>query len=205
MQRASPFGDPALLTVLALCTIGITLAATTLALGVSSHTNPHTYRGHDLVAGHAAVVGGSAAEGPFFASLAFVRDARGDEVGECTGTVVARDAVLTAGHCAESILTGVRNPASGFVVATNSLNLASAATELSNVSSVLVDPAFKPLQGTGDAALLILSTPTTAPPLALASAKAPPLQAGTHGVIAGWGATSYGQVTLGTILQRANM
>ena len=51
--------------------------------------------------------------------------------------------------------------------------------------------------GWGDAALLVLSTPTTAPAIPLAtSANAERLRAGTHALIAGWGETEYGQEQL---------
>ena len=49
----------------------------------------------------------------------------------------------------------------------------------------------------GDAALLELSTPTTAPAIPLAtSANAERLRAGTHALIAGWGEIEYGQKQL---------
>src|ERR1700733_11353277 len=87
----------------ALRVAAIALAATSAAgaFGNSSHQVEFQPARFASMIAHSAIVGGSLAEGSFFASLAFVRDVRGNEVGECAGTVVARDAVLTAGHCAE--------------------------------------------------------------------------------------------------------
>jgi secreted trypsin-like serine protease len=205
MLRTTRFCGPALLIVLSLCVTSVPPTATAMSRKAPSGAEWPISDDAELVTGHASVVGGSLAEGSFFASLASVRDVRDNEIGECTGTVVAPDAVLTAGHCAENIRTNVLNPASGYSVATNSVDLAGATTEISGVSAVVVDPAFMPRRATGDAALLILSTPTTAPPVALASARTPPLHADTVGVIAGWGASFYGQTTLGARLQSANM
>jgi secreted trypsin-like serine protease len=159
----------------------------------------------ESVVAHSAIIGGSFAEGSSFASLAFVRDVRGDEAGECTGTVVAPDAVMTAAHCVENIRTGVLNPAAGYTIATGSVNLTSPTVQLSTVSQVVVDPLFRPLRATGDAALLILSTPTSAPAVVLPIAGSPGIRPGRLGVIAGWGAIFYGQRNLGARLRRADV
>jgi hypothetical protein len=129
--------------------------------------------------------------------MAFVVDFRGEATGACSGTVLAPDLVLTAGHCALDPATGVTNEAAGYRVVTGAVNWTSAERQVSRVSRVLVFPGFR-ISGTlnewGDAALLVLSTPATAPTIPLAtSTNAERLRAGTHAWIAGWGKTQYRQ------------
>ena len=144
---------------------------------------------------HISVVGGKIAEQGTFPWLAYVVDFMGkEEVGECSGTVVAPNLVLTAAHCAEDDETGeTRNP-SGYLVYTGSINWAAPEAEVSNVSRVLVYPHYERrgiLKGWGDAALLELSTPTRAPAIKLASSVI--WKPGASAMIAGWGETYYGE------------
>jgi len=155
----------------------------------------------ESLAAHAAIIGGRPAYGPRFASLAFIQDERGDVVGECTGTVVAPNAVLTAAHCVQSLLTGNGYPSSGFSVATDAVDLAKPTVQESRVSEVHSDPAFDDVTGADDAALLVLATPTPAPPIALDAKRAP--VRGTTGYIAGWGVTSPASHRLPSQLRRA--
>lgn len=62
---------------------------------------------------HVAVIGGQPADPGTFPWTAYILDLRGHEVGQCSGTVVAPNLVLTAGHCAQNMQTGVVNEASG--------------------------------------------------------------------------------------------
>ena len=74
--------------------------------------------------------------------------------------------------------------------------------QVSYVSQVRVDPLYDPSASTSDAALLVLSAPTTAPPIQLASTNNLALeQGGTSAYIAGWGETYGGDLT--TTLQFA--
>jgi hypothetical protein len=129
--------------------------------------------------------------------MAFSIYFRGEEFGTCSGTVVAPNLILTAGHCAVDLATGVTREAAGYRVITGNVNLLAPERQLSRVSLVLVYPHFTltgSFDGWGDAALLELSTPTTAPTIPLASsANAKRLRAGTHALIAGWGQAEYGQ------------
>lgn len=147
------------------------------------------------VAAHAAVVGGALAEARTFPSLAFIAGEAGGSGFWCTGTVVAPNVVLTAGHCAEDAATGVLDEPPGFTVVTGNVEWTATPRQVSGVSRVLVYPGFDRSDLTGDAALLILSTPTTAPAIALASypSDSPRLEAGTRSLIAGWGYTYLGQ------------
>jgi secreted trypsin-like serine protease len=119
--------------------------------------------------------------------MAYVIDRRGAEVGQCSGTVVAANLVLTAGHCAEDMQNGVVNEAAGYQVVTGNVDWAAPVGEeqVSGVSRVIPCPCLDRHTMVGDVALLELSTPTAAPPITLASAP----RAGTEAVFAGWGET----------------
>lgn len=71
--------------------------------------------------------------------------------------------------------------------------------------ALIVNPAFNPLTTFGDAALLILATPSIAPPIALASPLDNALltPARDYRDIAGWGLTSGTATTAPLILQAA--
>ncbi len=150
---------------------------------------------------HVAVVGGQPAEPGTFPWMAYVLDFRGNEVGQCSGTVVAPNLILTAGHCAEDMQTGTVNEASGYRVTTGNVDWAAPATErqVSDVIRVIPCPCFDRQTAVGDVALLQLSTPTTAPAVTLA----PNPPGGTAALLAGWGKTSYSQKTLIERLQWA--
>ena len=138
---------------------------------------------------HATVIGGDAAEPGTFPWMADVLDVRGEEVGQCSGTVLAPDLILTAGHCAENLQTGAVNEASGYRIVTGNLNWAApeAEKQVSGVSRVIVCSCFDRHTTVGDVALLELSTPTTAPAVTLASP--PHVGGGTQALFAGWGDT----------------
>ena len=100
--------------------------------------------------------------------MAFVIDFKGNEEAiACSGTVIAPNLVLTAAHCAVDLETGATNEASGYRVVTGNVDWASSERQVSGVSQVIVFPHYKASPTStvvfGDAALLELSTPTTAP------------------------------------------
>ena len=142
---------------------------------------------------HVAVIGGQLAERGTFPWMAYVLDIRGDEVGQCSGTVVAPNLVLTAGHCAEDMQTGVVNEASGYRVTTGNVDWAApeAERQVSGVTRVIPCPCFDRHTTVGDVALLQLSTPTTVPAVTLASTP----HGGAGALLAGWGETSFEQET----------
>jgi secreted trypsin-like serine protease len=143
---------------------------------------------------HIAVIGGQPADPGTFPWMAYVLDVRGNEVGQCSGTVVAPNLVLTAGHCAEDMQTGVVNEASGYRVLTGNVDAAApeAEKQTSGVTRVIVCPCHDRNTAVGDVALLQLSTPTTAPAVTLASRP----DSGTEALLAGWGDTYPNQGTL---------
>jgi secreted trypsin-like serine protease len=141
-----------------------------------------------------AVVGGAPAQEGAFPSLAYLVDVQGKYVYQCTGTVIAPSLVLTAGHCAQNMKTGVVNKASGYRVVTGTVDPGMPGATVSRVLGVIIYPWLARKVDNGDAALLVLSTPTKAPAIALASAsEIRRFSKGSPAVIAGWGITSFRQ------------
>ncbi len=139
-----------------------------------------------------SVIGGHSAAIAELPALAYIEGEDAITPYSCTATVVAPRVILTAGHCVEDIESGTIAPPSGFAVATGIADLRQVTkANVSLVSQALVYPGFNPSKLQGDAGLLILATPTPAPPIALASAPDAGLVAtGTKLTIAGWGLTS---------------
>ena len=146
----------------------------------------------DASSAQISIIGGHAASIAELPSLAYIEGEDAIEPYACTGTVVAPRVILTAGHCVEDIESGTIAPAAGFAVATGVADVRKATkANVSLVSQALVYPGFKPSKLQGDAGLLILATPTTAPPISLASdPDAGLLAAGTKLTVAGWGLTN---------------
>lgn len=154
---------------------------------------------------HASVIGGKPAPEGAFPSAAYVLDFRGKVIGECTGTVVAPSLVLTAGHCAEDMKTGVTYRHSGYRVLTGRVNFTTGQGQLSNVIGVIPYPGFARRVDAGDAALLVLEKPVATPAMTLARhGQAHLFDAGTTATIAGWGLTSIFQAKLTRRLQFAH-
>jgi len=78
--------------------------------------------------------------------------------------------------------------------------------QASTVSRVIAYPGFTRNTDTGDVALLVLSKPTTAPAISLATSPSDSgiLEAGTEAMIAGWGRTSYTNPASAKILRWAS-
>ncbi len=143
----------------------------------------------------ASIFGGSAAANEEWPWAAFIlaTDKKGEGF-SCTGTVVAPTLVLTAGHCVEDILTGRHTPAAQYAVVTGSRDVRDASLrQVSKVLRAVPYPGFNRFKLHGDAGLLLLATPVSAPPLALASPEdAPLLGPGMPAFIAGWGLNDRG-------------
>jgi secreted trypsin-like serine protease len=149
----------------------------------------------------ASIVGGQPAPPGKFPWMAFVVDLLSEEeVSACTGTVLTPTVVLTAGHCVVDEKTGATEPSEGFRVVTGVVNWTEPERQVSHVVQAIPYPKFVPgtaRDGFGDVALLVLETPTTAPPIPIATpANRRLFKVGTHGIIAGWGMTRFGQENL---------
>lgn len=140
----------------------------------------------------ASIVGGhpgSIAEFPF---LSFIEAREGEHGFACTGSVVAPRVVLTAAHCADDLDHGGLTPARDYALATGVTGPREAKPEnVFRVTEAHVFPGFDPGTLHGDAAILILDRPTTAPVLAMAGPEDSALYAGGAIVqLAGWGLTA---------------
>jgi len=137
-----------------------------------------------IVGGHA----GSIAEFPF---LSFIEADEGKQGFACTGTVVAPRVVLTAAHCVESLDHGGLTPAKQYALATGVTSPEEAqAANIFHIAEAHVFPGFDPGTLHGDAGILILDRPTSAPVLPLAGPGDAALYAGGATVqLAGWGLT----------------
>ena len=154
---------------------------------------------------HAAIIGGTTAHSGIFPSLAYVIDIQGSYAYQCSGTVVAPNLVLTAGHCVENTKTGARFKPSGYRIVTGAVDPLAAGATVSRVLGVIVYPHFARKLDQGDAALLVLANPVTAPPIALAtSSEMKRLKAGLPATMAGWGLTSFAQRLPTETLQSAD-
>jgi secreted trypsin-like serine protease len=140
---------------------------------------------------HASVIGGHSASAAEFPSMAYLEGESATGRYSCSGTVVAPRVVLTAGHCVEDIASGEITPAASIAVATGIENLENIpSSSISRVSQAVVFPEFDPAKLTGDAGLLILTSPSSVPPIALAGAEdAGLLASGTRVTMVGWGLT----------------
>jgi secreted trypsin-like serine protease len=139
----------------------------------------------------ASIVGGRAGSIAEFPFLSFIEAREGKHGFACTGSVVAPRVVLTAAHCVEDLDRGGLTPAKQYALATGVTSPGEAQAEnIFHVTEAHVFPGFDPGTIHGDAGILILDRPTTAPTLALAGSDDSALYAGGATVqLAGWGLT----------------
>jgi secreted trypsin-like serine protease len=140
----------------------------------------------------ASIIGGKATPISELPWLAYIEASNGSSGFACTGTVIAPRVILTAGHCADDLEQGGLTPPREYAVVTGVTDIAQVGPAAAlEVSETHVFPGFDPGRLTGDAALLILAQPTTAPALPLAGAADAALYAGGASVrLAGWGLTN---------------
>jgi secreted trypsin-like serine protease len=163
-----------------LLTALVVIGALVLAAGASAAPNPKA---------SGSVIGGHNAKIAEYPSLAFIEGVQATAGYACTGTVVAPRVILTAGHCVEDIESSSIVEPGLIAVATGVSNLQKIQrTQISKVERVLAYPDFDPTELHGDAGLLILTAPVTAPPMALATGADAALYApGAQLTVAGWG------------------
>jgi secreted trypsin-like serine protease len=139
----------------------------------------------------ASIVGGRAGSITEFPFLSFIEAHEGKSGFACTGTVVAPRVVLTAAHCVESLDHGGLTPANQYALATGVTSPEEAQAEnIFRITEAHVFPGFDPGTLHGDAGVLILDRPTSAPVVPLAGPEDAGLYAGGASVeLAGWGLT----------------
>lgn len=173
--------------------LGVSVLITLMAAGPASVRAAHRTQRHAPPRAHASVINGDVAEQGEFPYMAFVVFDNGSEGNLCSGTVVSSNVILTAAHCVmNQTFTVLRNP-SNFAVVTGNVDWASPERTVSSVSRVAVDPNLTWLVPSyisvrGDAAVLELAAPISAPPVSLATTQT--WTAGTPVVMAGWGRTT---------------
>lgn len=137
------------------------------------------------------ILGGAVAapgQFPWIAALVDHQAERAIDGGFCGATVIAPRVVITAAHC----VFGVREGELDVVVGRTRLSQDDAGERIA-VSKIVIRPDYDNRTAFGDAALLQLATPTTAPPLAIAHPADDGLTApGSRVLTAGWGATEEG-------------
>jgi secreted trypsin-like serine protease len=141
------------------------------------------------------VLGGVAADYRSFPWLADVTYwSRGEPEFECTGTIIAPEVILTAGHCAESPMTRRPNAPAGYRIVTGDVEAGLSLRQTSEVRRVIVYPSYRHAPGTPfslyDVALLVLRAPARSPAIALApSSDTYDVRSGTQDEIVGWNST----------------
>jgi Trypsin len=182
---ATPIGNPMMTKLrrgLTLIVAGCALAA---AAPMSGQARPII---RPVSAPAANILGGSTGVGTSLGMVALVTYDDGSGSFLCSGTVVASNVILTAGHCAENETTGVVDAPGDYQVLTGSQSL-SGPGQVSGVIRVIPYQAFDPSTLSGDASLLVLATPSTVSPVMLASdpADLSLYNVGTETAITGWG------------------
>jgi secreted trypsin-like serine protease len=167
------------------------LAATAavLALAPTAARATPVWGGQVPAGAQASIINGDPASIGEFPSLAFIA---AKNKFSCTGTVIAPRVVLTAAHCVEDLsVGGFTTPREYTVVTGRATPRLSGSGNVLSVSATHVFPGFDPGTTHGDAALLVLASPTPAPPIPLATAADASLYAGGALVrLAGWGLTN---------------
>lgn len=178
MRRAAPF--------LPLLTTLLLLLAAPAASGAETDATVHSTASAAGGAGGQRIVGGGPAQVAQWPSAAYLAIDQGGGRGVgCSGTVVARGAILTAAHCVTDAAGALHDPSQVTVVTGRSDLRDAAPGTVHGALQIAVHPGYDPRSARFDAALVALDSVTTAPPIALATGAAPEPGAAEIG---GWGA-----------------
>jgi secreted trypsin-like serine protease len=151
------------------------------AMGVASAAAPRP---------HPSIVNGNVATSPAAGSVAVVEYDNGSSGFSCTGTLIATNWVLTAGHCATDDVTGLALSPVGFRVGVG--NVPYPSLQFLTVDQVVPNPSYSILGNDWDVALLHLSgSGSGAPTIDLLDPADASLGAtGAAATAIGWGLTS---------------
>jgi secreted trypsin-like serine protease len=155
------------------------------------------------------IVGGTAAPAGAWPSIAFLEGRYSDRSGQehvydCTGSVVAAQWIITAGHCAFGSPGRPPDVMHAILGVTDSQDPAG---QVVAIDRFVPDPAFDPSQDVDDLALLHLAQPVATPPMRLATSAE--FSAGSYVSdpsvpnAAGWGAVDQNGSQFPTALQQA--
>jgi len=142
----------------------------------------------------ASVINGKLATPGQYPWMAFIVAVEGELVFACSGSVIAPRVVLTAAHCTLDEESHAPYDPAGYTVVTGAVNWADPnGRQTSKVTQLIPYPKYAAKTSRdefGDAALLVLETPTTVPGIALAKrSDRRYLRLGTRARLAGWGQT----------------
>jgi secreted trypsin-like serine protease len=155
MHHKTKIGKYATVTVLT----GVAMVVAAAALRGGTHT-PQRRIG---------IIGGVPIKNSTLPALAYVRTRWWHRVAQCTGTLVAPNAVLTAAHCVENSRTGRVAAAAQIRVLVGRLSGANVHHPGLTIGRVVVFDGSGPVTESADVALLVMGTPTTQLPILLAS------------------------------------
>jgi secreted trypsin-like serine protease len=144
-------------SVAVLIAVAVVIAAT--ALGGDAHKSQP----------RAGIVGGVPVASTTLPALAYVRIRWQRSIAQCTGTLVAPNAILTAAHCLESSSTGNVAAAAQVRVLVGHLSDASERHPGLTIKRIIVFRGSRYPTDGADVALLVMNTPTTLSPIPLAS------------------------------------
>lgn len=135
------------------------------------------------------IIGGTAVPDGGWPWIVSIRRS-GESANRCGGTVIAADLILTAAHCVHE--NGGPMPASSLYVVAKQRQLQPITGEVLQVAKIVVHPAWENKTYGGDAALLFLTSNTTAPAIRMADLafEASALTNSAVDWAAGWGSTA---------------
>ena len=140
------------------------------------------------------VIGGQNAPAGKYPDMAAIVFGTGSQAAaECTGVLIAPTVVLTAGHCNDTTLSSV-------IIGSHDLSIASAGQKIAVVKRL----EYPNSQGTYDITALVLASPATNPPRAIAAGWAKfEIVNGATATFAGYGALDKNSMTYVPQLQEA--